>query len=335
MRQRGKKGKFLPEALLTDKDHSYCKAVEQHLAWKERHPSTVYNHRRFLERYYRFCVTGNLDWKARSSVIAFLMTLPFATRPQVYCLFNQFFSLAGDNTMAGIPRPMRKDAPTPSLSGDELRALLVELDRAALTRAPGSFQFASIRLRAMSLLALSYGIRISEMCAMLYSSYDGRVLRYVNKNRENIQVVIEGHAYSSLALWLTARAALPGLAPCPWLFCKTSGKPVVHENLYKSMKTLLAHAGVTTARGGFALYRHTIARHLAETGVNFLDIQQFLGHTRASTTDHYLHKNIGMKSQVGRAAVEALYPSHPGEGVGEAPAASLSARPGTRRPGDL
>ena len=67
------------------------------------------------------------------------------------------------------------------------------------------------------------------------------------------------------------------------------GNPMRHRLLYKHFQTLLQ--AIDSPPAGLHILRHSIASHLAHSGMESAQIAQFLGHQTLNSTQIYVHLN--------------------------------------------
>jgi len=169
------------------------------------------------------------------------------------------------------------------LRGDELTALLdeppavVEGDRD------------EIRLRDDAVLELLYGsgLRVSELCSLTPADLDLRERRVTvwGKGGKQRRVPLSPPAAEALDGWL--RRGRPVLAtdesPPDRVFLNRLGRALGPRDV----RRLLDRRSVAPTHP-HAL-RHTFATHLLDGGADLRAVQELLGHSDLSTTQHYTH----------------------------------------------
>jgi integrase len=206
----------------------------------------------------------------------------------------------------------------PQLKRDEIQPLDREQTRRLLQAAEGE------RLHALYVVAVTAGLRPSEMLALRWSDVDleAGTLR-INRSLSGGEFAATKTLRSrrKIELSKTARAALTthrkrqleermrkaGLWEDHGLvFPSTVGTPLSHRNLVRSFKALLKRAGLPV---GTRLYdlRHTCATLLLNSNVRSKYVQELLGHASISQTlDTYSHVLKGMDGGIGDAMDAAV-----------------------------
>lgn len=150
-------------------------------------------------------------------------------------------------------------------------------------------------LRDRALIAVLYraGLRCSEVTALKPADVDTRlgechVLR--GKGGRRRVVGLDEGACTLIDAWMVERARLgiDGRAP---LFCRIQeprrGSPLAPQAVREMLRRAAAKAGITKRVHPHGL-RHTNAAEMAGEGVPTHVVQRHLGHTRLSTTAHYI-----------------------------------------------
>jgi integrase/recombinase XerC len=186
------------------------------------------------------------------------------------------------------PRLPRKQAAF--LDVDEAKAL-VEGGKAQGGTAQGRTAQGScpptISIRSTAILEVLYasGIRVSELTGLDLEHVDeeARTLRVLGKGSKERIVPYNTHAARALAAWLAAR----GRAAGP-LFPGVRGGRLNPRSVYSLVRGTARGVGITRTVGPHTL-RHTFATHLLNAGADLRAVQEFLGHSRLSTTQRYTH----------------------------------------------
>jgi len=150
------------------------------------------------------------------------------------------------------------------------------------------------RDRALLLLLLSSGCRASEIVTLQWRQVDwaNRRIKVLGKGEKERTARIGAKAYPALKAWREARKRwIPG-EPRPsdpvWITLRRT--PMGYTTMWKMIRNLADYAGVENAT--VHRLRHTAASELYAESTNLKMVQQFLGHSKAATTDRYL-KRIG------------------------------------------
>jgi site-specific recombinase XerD len=186
------------------------------------------------------------------------------------------------------------------LSADEQRTLL---------DAPDPTTRLGIRDRAMLLLAITGGLRVSELIGLRVDEahFNGRYVdvRVRGKGRRERALTLWRSVGDALRAWLTVR----GAASAPELFLNAWGKPMTRSGfarvLAKHVATAAAHCpSVRTKRVSPHVLRHTCALNTLRATRDVRKVSLWLGHASTQTTDVYLQADPTEKLE----ALAALTP---------------------------
>jgi integrase len=217
-----------------------------------------------------------------------------------------------------VDRNVAEDVDPPRLKRNEIQPLDPDQTRRLLEAAEGD------RLHAFYVVAVTAGLRPSEMLALRWSDVDleAGTLR-INRALSDGEFVTPKTPRSRRKIELsnTARSALrahrkgqleeqmkkAGLWKDHGLvFPSTVGTPLSHRNLVRSFKALLKRAGLPAETRLYDL-RHTCATLLLNGNVYPKYVQELLGHASiAQTLDTYSHVLEGMDSGIGDAMDAAV-----------------------------
>ncbi|MDR1188699.1 MAG: tyrosine-type recombinase/integrase [Bifidobacteriaceae bacterium] len=176
-------------------------------------------------------------------------------------------------------RTERKRSPLPVLSDAEVEAIA-----AACGRAP-------VRDAAITLLALTTGLRAVDICAMELGQVDwraGRISLVQSKTGNPLTIPLPAAAGNAITRYLLEeRPAVPdrrvfvrSLAP----YTALSG----HSSIRRAIKEVLDDAGVSPAQAGTRLTRHSLASRMLAARVAHPTIAAVLGHADPGSVDVYL-----------------------------------------------
>lgn len=190
----------------------------------------------------------------------------------------------------------------------------------ALIAAPDPARWEGRRDRAMMLLAIQTGLRVSELIGLNCGDLTlgaGANVCCEGKGRKQRAVPLTAPVEAVLRAWLAERAGLPADP----LFPTRSGRRLTRDAVALRVRT---HAATATTRcpslRGKAIHphvlRHTCAMSLLQAGVDTTVIALWLGHAGVRSTDAYVHADITIKEK----ALALTTPA--------------SARPGRYRPPD-
>ena len=190
----------------------------------------------------------------------------------------------------------------------------------ALIAAPDQSRWEGRRDRALMLLAIQTGLRVSELTGLNCGDLSlgvGANVRCEGKGRKQRAVPLTDPVQALLQVWLTERAGLP-TAP---LFPTRAGRRLSRDAVALRVST---HAATAATRCPSLqgkpihphVFRHTCAMSLLQAGVDTSVIALWLGHAGVRSTDAYVHADITIKEK----ALALTTPT--------------SARPGRYRPSD-
>ena len=190
----------------------------------------------------------------------------------------------------------------------------------ALVAAPDRTRWEGRRDRALMLLAVQTGLRVSELISLNCADITfgtGANVRCQGKGRKQRAVPLTNPVETLLRLWLTERAGLPDDP----LFPTRTGRRLSRDAVALRVTTHAATAAHTcpTLRGKRIhphVLRHSCAMTLLQAGVDTSVIALWLGHAGVRSTDAYIHADISIKEK----ALALTTPA--------------SARPGRYRPTD-
>jgi site-specific recombinase XerD len=197
---------------------------------------------------------------------------------------------------------------------------LTPLEVDALIAAPDQSRWEGRRDRALMLLAIQTGLRVSELtglnCGDLTVGIGANVC-CEGKGRKQRAVPLTGPVETLLRDWLTERGGLPADP----LFPTRAGRRLSRDAVALRVST---HAATAATRCPSLqgkpihphVFRHTCAMSLLQAGVDTSVIALWLGHAGVRSTDAYVHADITIKEK----ALALTTPA--------------SARPGRYRPPD-
>ena len=171
----------------------------------------------------------------------------------------------------------------------------------ALLNAPDLTRWEGRRDRAMILLAVQTGLRVSELTGLDCSDITqgtGANVRCEGKGRKQRAVPLTSPVQVLLQAWLTERAGRP---PDP-LFPTRTGRRLSRDAVALRVSTHTAAAAqhcpsLLGKRIHPHVLRHTCAMALLQAGVDTSVIALWLGHAGVRSTDAYLHADISIKER--------------------------------------
>lgn len=197
---------------------------------------------------------------------------------------------------------------------------LTRAEESALLAAPDRTTWTGRRDRAWILLAITTGLRVSELTALTRGDLNldtGPHVLCHGKGRKDRTTPVTTEAVAVLRTWTKE---LPSETTTP-LFPTRTGHPMSHDavsarmNLYIPIATN-ACPSLSGKRVTPHVLRHTAAMRLLDAGVDVMTIALWLGHASSETTQIYLHADLALKER----AIARTTP--------------IGTRPGRYQPGD-
>jgi site-specific recombinase XerD len=210
-----------------------------------------------------------------------------------------------------IPTKRHERSTVSYLDLDEIKALLA---------APNRATWLGRRDRALLVLMIQTGVRVSELVGLRVCEVHlgtGAHIRVTGKGRKKRATTLTGETVAIVRQWLTERRG----QPADPLFPTRQGRPLSRY----TVGALVSKHAVTAAAGCPSLkakrvtphtLRHTNAMLLRAKGVDIATIALWLGHESTQTTHIYEHADPALKEQ----AIARTAP--------------LGAKPGRYRPSD-
>lgn len=171
----------------------------------------------------------------------------------------------------------------------------------ALLDAPDQSRWEGRRDRAMMLLAVQTGLRVSELTGLNCGDVilgTGASVRCEGKGRKQRAVPLTDPVQSVLGVWLSERAGLPGDS----LFPTRTGRRLTRDAVAQRVSThAVAAAQRCPSLQGKRVHphvlRHSCAMSLLQAGVDTSVIALWLGHAGVRSTDAYVHADISIKER--------------------------------------
>lgn len=179
------------------------------------------------------------------------------------------------------------------------------LDRAeveALVAAPDLATWAGRRDRAVLLLAVQTGLRVSEIigldCEDLAVDHSAPYVRCHGKGRKDRLVPLRKQATSVLRTWLRERRGRPSDPLFPNARGGRLSRDGVEHLLAKHVATASSRCpSLRTKRVSPHVLRHSAAMDLLQHGVDRSVIALWLGHESIETTEVYIHADMRIKEE--------------------------------------
>jgi len=174
---------------------------------------------------------------------------------------------------------------------------------------------APLGLRDRALLELFYssGLRLSELCALIWRDLDfvTGLVNVLGKGNRQRRVPFGSHAREALLGW---RAESGGSEAQP-VFPGRKGGPITQRAVQIRIRQLAQRQGLFKHVHPHML-RHSFASHILESSGDLRGVQELLGHADIATTQIYTHLDFQHLAKVYDAAhPRAKRRKDPGEGV--------------------
>lgn len=174
-----------------------------------------------------------------------------------------------------------------SLDRRQVAALERELERSLNAAATDAARFLRARDRAIVMLLVNSGLRVSELCAL-------EVPDVVVNERSGSVTVRRGKGNKARTVPLNVEARRPLTALFGYLeetmqendrlFCDHQGRPLTPRGVQHMLTEYGRRAGIEVTPH---ILRHTFAKGLADAGVRAEEIAALLGHSKLETTRRY------------------------------------------------
>ncbi|MGH9249411.1 MAG: tyrosine-type recombinase/integrase [Acidimicrobiales bacterium] len=180
----------------------------------------------------------------------------------------------------------------------------------ALLAAPSPTTWTGRRDRALLVLAIQTGLRISELCSLTIADIHlgtGSHVTCTGKGRRHRATPLTATTAATIGAYLEERAERPGTA----LFCGPHGRPLSRDALEHRLAVHITAATATAPSLNdkhvtMHTLRHTAAMNLLAQGVDVSVIALWLGHQNTHSTDAYLHADMTIK----QAAIDRTRPAN-------------------------
>jgi len=185
---------------------------------------------------------------------------------------------------------------------------LTEAETDVLLAACDQTTWTGRRDRAMFLLAVQTGLRVSEIIGLTCADLalgSGAHVTCVGKGRRQRATPLLELTVGVLTVWLAERVGHPDDP----LFPTVTGKPLSRDAVERRLALYVAKASsacpsIAAKHVTVHTLRHTCAMRLLLQGVDQVVIALWLGHAQVSSTDRYLHADMTQKER-------ALARTHP------------------------
>lgn len=267
--------------------------------------NTVEAYRRDLRRFAHWMEEAGVDrWNELSvarlgDYLAFLSTerlAPASVARHVASLkmFFRFLVLDGqlDRSSAALLH-------RPSL-WERIPSVLSERQVNELLSAPKPGDKLFLRDRALLEILYATGARASEAARLRLGDVhmEDRFCRCLGKGNKERLVPFSPRAKKALEDYLAVeRPSLVEHSSTDRLFVSRTGRPIDRVDLWKIVKKYARRVGITAPLSPHT-FRHSFATHLLAQGADLRVIQELLGHSSISTTQHYLRVDTSRMKRV-------------------------------------
>ncbi|MFC1944093.1 tyrosine-type recombinase/integrase [Chloroflexota bacterium] len=267
-------------------------------------PATIHYYEGMLRRFLSFCnenhypqdpqqLTSHLIWQFLWYVASestrwnggsttARKPATMSTVAHYYRVLHTFFmwlvkeGIITDNPMAHIKRPKDERKVVQALTPYEIRRLLDYLP---------SKTFLGVRNRAIVMMLIDTGMRVSELANLMLADIDnmtGSIL--VRQGKGNKQRIVRIGSKSQKALWQYATLHRRGNSDK--LFTDASGEPLGAG----AIKLMIRRLGKMAGLDGVHVHRlrHTFAISYLRAGGDVFSLQYLLGHSTLAMTQRYL-----------------------------------------------
>lgn len=200
-----------------------------------------------------------------------------------------------------IKEKIRVNDFTESLSrpraGKRLPKSLSIIDLEALIRRPNTNTALGSRDRAILELTYSSGLRVSEICAVTFTSIDleNSFIRIFGKGSKERLCPIGKPAIEAIRNYLSiGRPTLVKPHTGSQLFLSMRGQAISRKTIWHMVKQYAKQVGIESEVTPHSL-RHSFATHLLSGGADLRVIQELLGHSDISTTQVYTDVDLERK----------------------------------------
>ncbi|MDA8356397.1 MAG: tyrosine-type recombinase/integrase [Actinomycetota bacterium] len=234
------------------------------------------------------------------------------TRNSRLAAIHSFFGFAALEYPEHAEHIHRVLAIPPKRAARPLVSYLNAAEIAALLEAPDCSTRLGRRDRALLLVAVRTGLRVSELAGLRRADVvlgPGAAVTCVGKGRKHRTTPLDAATAKVLRAWMeetTGESTRP-------LFPGPRGAPLTRDAI---SRIVTRHAGTAiatcpslgTKRVTPHVLRHSCAMQLLDAGVDVAVIALWLGHESVRTTDIYQHADLALKE---RALAKAASPSQP------------------------
>jgi integrase/recombinase XerD len=158
------------------------------------------------------------------------------------------------------------------------------------------------RDRAMLLLLARLGLRPGELLRISLEDADwrnGTLLIRAGKTHRERRLPLPRDVAAALADYLTQGRPQTSSHRAIFLSMNPPHKPLKNPQVLSALVIgLLQKAGISVARPGAYLLRHTLATHMVQRGASFKQVADVLGHRALATTAGYAKLNLPLLAEI-------------------------------------
>ena len=184
----------------------------------------------------------------------------------------------------------------PKRSDKRAVSFLTAAEVDALLAAPNLTRWEGRRDRAMMLLAVQTGLRVSELTSLDCVDITlgaGANVRCEGKGRKQRAVPLSGPVQAVLQAWLAERAGRPGDPLFPTRTGRRLSRDAVALRVSTHTATATQHCPSLLGKTVHPhVLRHSCAMSLLQSGVDTTVIALWLGHAGVRSTDAYVHADM-------------------------------------------
>jgi site-specific recombinase XerD len=189
----------------------------------------------------------------------------------------------------------------PKRSDKRAVSFLTAAEVDALLAAPNLTRWEGRRDRAMMLLAVQTGLRVSELTSLNCVDIAlgaGANVRCEGKGRKQRAVPLSGPVQAVLQAWLAERAGRPGDPLFPTRTGRRLSRDAVALRVSTHTATATQHCPSLLGKTVHPhVLRHSCAMSLLQSGVDTTVIALWLGHAGVRSTDAYVHADMTIKEK--------------------------------------
>jgi len=252
-------------------------------------PATLKYYSYTLERFVRFCYQSDLTnggMITAHHVRIFLLKLQETNNPtSVHDYFRsvkRFFNWLVEEGLLKLS-PVKTIKP-PRIPRQIVKPFSVQ-DIANMLLLCAGNRFLDLRNRAMVLLFLDTGLRLSELAAIQLGDidFDHETIKVMGKGARERKVRVGATTQKALLKYLMMRSDEHS---CLWV--TEERRPLARDGIQTSIERLCKRAEVKGARPGPHTFRHTAAIHCLRNGMGEFTLQLMLGHSTLKMTSKYV-----------------------------------------------